>query len=96
MLWRCDNCTTLYAVGMPRCPQCGATGHTEVDSGGQPVGPRLPQDQPGRPDEAQLELEPADQPEPATGSAPSPAVPAPGPAKTAAAKPPTEKPAGRG
>lgn len=92
MLWRCDNCTTLYAVGAERCPQCGAAEHTEVDSGGQPVGPRLPQDEPGRPDEAQLELEPADQPQPDA----DPAPPAAGPAKTAAAKPPPEKPAGRG
>jgi len=41
MLWKCAECTTLYAVDMPRCPQCGATGHTEVDSGGEPVGPRF-------------------------------------------------------
>ncbi len=37
MLWRCDTCTTLYAVDAPACPQCGATGWTLVDSGGRPV-----------------------------------------------------------
>lgn len=42
MLWKCDECTTLYAPDAPRCPHCGATGHTEVDSGGQPVGPKAP------------------------------------------------------
>jgi hypothetical protein len=42
VLWKCDECTTLYAVDMPRCPQCGATGHVEVDSGGRPVGPEQP------------------------------------------------------
>lgn len=41
MLWKCDECTTLYAPDAPRCPHCGATGHTEVDSGGQPVGPKF-------------------------------------------------------
>lgn len=55
MLWKCDECTTLYAVDMPRCPQCGATGHVEVDSGGEPVGPRF--DQPEQAD--QLRQEPA-------------------------------------
>lgn len=44
MLWKCDECTTLYAPDAPRCPHCGATGHTEVDSGGQPVGPKVAAD----------------------------------------------------
>lgn len=44
MLWKCQECTTLYAVGLPRCPQCGATAHAEVDSGGEPVGPRFEPD----------------------------------------------------
>ena len=39
MLWKCDSCKTLYAVDLPYCPQCGATGHAEVDSGGQPLVP---------------------------------------------------------
>lgn len=66
MLWKCDACKTLYAVDMPHCPQCGQTGHTEVDSGGEPVGPRFaPADEPetGR---AELEPEPAK----ATGKTP--------------------------
>jgi hypothetical protein len=42
VLWKCDDCTTLYAPDLPRCPHCGATGHTEVDSGGQPVAPKFP------------------------------------------------------
>ncbi len=37
MLWKCDDCTTLYAPDVPACPQCGATGWTLVDSGGRPV-----------------------------------------------------------
>lgn len=59
MLWKCGGCSTLYAPGLDRCPQCGATDHTEVDSGGQPVGPRFPADEP---DQVQPELEPAGQP----------------------------------
>jgi hypothetical protein len=70
MLWKCDACTTLYAVDLPRCPQCGATGHTEVDSGGEPVGPRL--QAPGEPaadapaDDAPAK---ADKPSPAKAAA---------------------------
>jgi hypothetical protein len=26
-LWRCLSCTTLFAVGLPVCPQCGGTDH---------------------------------------------------------------------
>jgi hypothetical protein len=37
VLWKCGKCTTLYAVGLDRCPHCGAEDHTEVDSGGNPV-----------------------------------------------------------
>jgi hypothetical protein len=28
-LWRCDDCSTRYSVGAPRCPQCSGTDHTE-------------------------------------------------------------------
>lgn len=54
MLWKCDECTTLYAVDAPRCPHCGATSHAEVDSGGEPVGPKFPPDdvKAAAPDEA--------------------------------------------
>lgn len=24
MLWVCDDCTTAYSVGAPRCPHCGS------------------------------------------------------------------------
>ncbi|MFH8336960.1 hypothetical protein [Streptomyces sp. AM6-12] len=24
-LWECAECTTTYAVGLPKCPQCGST-----------------------------------------------------------------------
>jgi hypothetical protein len=24
-LWECGECTTRYAVGAPKCPQCGST-----------------------------------------------------------------------
>lgn len=27
MLWICDECTTAYSPGAPKCPHCGATGH---------------------------------------------------------------------
>lgn len=27
MLWICDDCTTAYSVGAPRCPHCGSTAH---------------------------------------------------------------------
>jgi hypothetical protein len=57
MLWKCDACKTLYAVDMPWCPQCGQTGHTEVDSGGEAVGPRF--QAPGEPDKPAAET-PAD------------------------------------
>ena len=29
MLWICDNCTTAYSPGAPRCPHCGATDYHE-------------------------------------------------------------------
>ena len=29
-LWVCDECTTLFAVGAPRCPQCGSEVHHEM------------------------------------------------------------------
>lgn len=84
MLWKCTSCAALYAVDMPRCPQCGATGHVDVDSGGEPVGPRFAQPEPeqDRPEQA----DPPRQ-EPATGPDPQSA------AKTAA-KPPAGKAAG--
>lgn len=28
-LWICTGCTTAYAVGAARCPQCGETNHVE-------------------------------------------------------------------
>lgn len=28
-LWECTACTAAYAVGAPRCPQCGSTDHVE-------------------------------------------------------------------
>lgn len=28
-LWHCTNCTTRYAVGLPACPHCAATGFLE-------------------------------------------------------------------
>lgn len=31
-LWKCADCTTLYAVGAPRCPQCGNTVRVEEGS----------------------------------------------------------------
>ena len=53
MLWRCDTCTTLYAPDVPACPQCGATGHTLVDSGGRPVvEPEPAAEQPAAPEPA--------------------------------------------
>lgn len=27
MLWICDDCTTAYSPGAPRCPHCGSTSH---------------------------------------------------------------------
>lgn len=28
-LWKCTDCTTAYAVGAPRCPQCGSDRQVE-------------------------------------------------------------------
>lgn len=29
MLWGCENCHTLFAVGLSCCPNCGGTDYTE-------------------------------------------------------------------
>lgn len=29
MLWHCAACTAAYAVGLPRCPQCGSVNREE-------------------------------------------------------------------
>ena len=31
-LWKCADCTTLYAVGAPKCPQCGCKVRVEEGS----------------------------------------------------------------
>lgn len=35
MLWQCAECTATYAVGAPKCPQCGST--VRVNEATQPV-----------------------------------------------------------
>ncbi|TGZ14745.1 hypothetical protein DV517_62280 [Streptomyces sp. S816] len=34
-LWECAECTTTYAVGLPKCPQCGST--IRVNDATQPL-----------------------------------------------------------
>lgn len=29
MLWECGDCGTLYAIGLPYCPQCTSTNYRE-------------------------------------------------------------------
>lgn len=30
-LWVCAGCAVAYEAGIPRCPDCGATEHEEID-----------------------------------------------------------------
>lgn len=30
MLWTCATCTCRYAVGAPRCPECGSTDRSDM------------------------------------------------------------------
>lgn len=34
--WVCVGCTTVYAVGAPRCPHCGSTEYTEQGAADMP------------------------------------------------------------
>jgi len=40
-LWHCLECTTRYAVGLPKCPQCNSTEYTDNPDGVRP-GPAAP------------------------------------------------------
>lgn len=39
VLWICKACSCRYAVGAPRCPQCGSTDHEEAGAPPEPAQP---------------------------------------------------------